>query len=104
MSSDLGYDPCDRYSFPYQQGERPFDATSLEFDEGVIEGAPDLILNTFLTTLVTDSYFDGPNGYRTMDMALRLFYKKSSDSAYNDIAFPDLFAACLDQAFTWELG
>lgn len=100
----LGYDPCDRHSFPYQSQDPPFDATSLEFDEGVLEQAPHLVLNEFLVTLTDEVYFDGPNGYRTMDMALRLFWKKAGDSAFYDIAFPDLFAACLDQAMIWEVG
>lgn len=104
LNDPLGYDPTDRHSFPYQQQDPPFDATSLEFDDTVIEDAANLILNNYLLALTNDPYFDGANGYRTIDMALRLFWKKSNDSAFEDIAFPDLFAACLDQAFIWEVG
>lgn len=101
---ELGYDPSDRHSFPYQHDDPPFDATSLEFDPVVLDRAPDLDVMEILSDLTAKYDDDGPSEYRQLDMALRLFYKKSNDSAFDDIPFPDLFAACLHQAEIWERG
>lgn len=100
----LGYDPCDRHSFPYQANDPPFDATSLEFDDVDLSTAADLVLNNYFVELTNRPYFDGANGYRTIDMALRLFLKKANASELQDIALPDIFAVCLEQAFIWEVG
>lgn len=102
-SNDLGYDPTDRNSFPYQKQDPPFGYNDLWFADTTIDNAADLDLDDFLVEL-TGSNFDGARGYRTIDMALRLFHKAAADPACNDLAFPDLFAACLDQAFIWECG
>lgn len=99
----LGYDPCDRHSFPYQQSDPPFDATSLTFDAVVLDQAPDLDAMEVITEMLNYDDDDLTN-FRQLDMALRLFYKISGDSAYNDIAFPDLFGACCLQAMIWERG
>lgn len=101
---ELGYDPSDRHSFPYQANDPPFDATFLEFDPLVMDRAPDLDAMEVIADFAS-SYDDyGPGEYRMLDMALRLFHKKSGDHAFDDIPFPDLFAACLDQAMVWERG
>jgi len=99
----LGYDPCDRYSFPYQEQDPPFDATSLVLDQSSLDRAPDLDVMEVLHTL-TGYDDDGPSNYRMLDMALRLFYKLSDDATYEGISFPDLFAACCDTAMIWENG
>lgn len=105
MTQGLGYDPTDRYSFPYQANDPPFDATSLVLEPLTMELAPELgdinMLEEFLNTFDDE---DRPGAYRCLDMALRLFYKLSGNGAYNDIAFPDLFAACLHTAMIWERG
>lgn len=104
MANELGYDPTDQTSFPYQKNDPPFSANDLALDPSSIDEAPDLDLNYFFTRLTMEPYFNGAPGYRTMDMALRLFHKVAGDPAYADISFCDLFAACLDTAFIWEVG
>jgi hypothetical protein len=99
----IGYDPTDRHSFPYQAQDPPFDATSLGLPDVSPEKAAELDpMETIDTMIGYDN--DGPSNYRMLDMALRTFYKLCNDSAYYDIAFPDLFAACCEQAMIWENG
>lgn len=102
--SDLGYDPTDRNSYPYSKNDLPFGYDDLVLDPVSINSAPDLDLRKYFIELTTTPYFDGPPGYRTMDIALRLFHKVAADDAFSDISMPDLFAACLDTAFIWEVG
>lgn len=104
--SDLGYDPTDRHSFPYQRQDPPFDATSLRLEPISIDRAPMLDTIETIAELLNLEVEETPvaSTYRMLDMALRLFYKISGDTAYNDIAFPDLFAACCDTAMIWERG
>lgn len=100
-TSALGYDPSDLHSFPYQANDPPFDATSLVLED--LERAAELdVMETIADFSNYDN--DGPGEYRTLDMALRLFTKLAGDSAFTDIPYPDLFAAALDQAMTWERG
>ena len=100
----LGYDPRDQNSFPYQADDPPFNWARLRFADVTPTGEHDLFellaeLNTY------DD--DGPSEYRTVDMALRLFTKAIlgfTDHTLTGISYPDLFAACLKQALIWENG
>lgn len=102
-TTQLGYDPCDLYSFPYQEQDPPFDATSLQLEDLERAACTDP-LEAITTLLSYDD--DGPSTYRTLDMALRLFVKLvgSHDNAFDGVAFPDIFGAALDQALIWEHG
>jgi len=101
--SDLGYDPCDRNSFPYQADDPPFGPHRLVLSEITIDRAPDLdAIQTLADMLDYDD--DGPPNYRMLDMALRTFLNIANDPAYEGIDLPTIFAACSYQAMVWERG
>lgn len=102
----LGYDPSDQASFPYQKQDPPFGADDLKLDPVSLDSAPDLDVFNFLVALVNPEAqkYDPTSPYRMLDMGLRLFVKLTRDPAFNDLAYPDLFAAALDTAFIWEDG
>lgn len=104
-AEDLGYDPCDQNSFPYQADDPPFGPHRLTLEDVTPERAAhlDAIYEVAMTIDYDD---DGPSNYRMLDMALRLFNALVHDeqNAYADIAFPDLFGACCRQAQIWERG
>jgi hypothetical protein len=100
----LGYDPCDRHSFPYQANDPPFDATSLALEPSTLRVAAELdIMETISEVIGYPGQRPEPH-FRMLDMALRTFYKIANDSAYEGIDFPSLFAACCDTAMIWENG
>lgn len=102
----VGYDPSDQTRFPYQKQDPPFSDADLVFDHVVIDDAPNLELHNFVFALYCKGRSNHASQYRTVDMALRLFVKSINrdDHAYADIAYADLFTACLDQASIWEDG
>lgn len=104
--AELNYDPCDQASFPYQADDPPFDASRLVLEPSSLESAPTLDIFAYLTELVGPNIQsnDPTTPYRCLDMGLRLFKKLTEDSAFNDIAYPDLLAAAMDTAFIWEFG
>jgi len=104
--NNLGYDPNDQSSFPYQADDPPFNADRLVLDPYSLESAPDLDIFSYLSQLVNPEFqrHDATTPYRTLDMGLRLFVQLTKDPAFNEIAYPDLLAAALDTAFIWEFG
>jgi hypothetical protein len=98
----LGYDPCDQNSFPYQADDPPFGPHRLVIEDPARAAQVDYLEP--LHTLSCTYGDDGPSEYRTLDMALRCFAAVIKDSAFAEIPYPDLFAACLDQALVWERG
>lgn len=74
--------------------------TQLEFEELSLDKAPDLHLESIIFELP----FSGTEIHRIFDAALALYERKCSDTAFEGISRPDIFAVCIDTAMIWEFG
>lgn len=103
--TQLGYDPFDWESYPYQLSDPPFDGSCLVLEPHTLDVAPELDPFEEIATLI-DPDDNGPSAYRTLDMALRLFNRLINDphGHFTELPMPDLFAAALHQALIWERG
>lgn len=87
---------------PLDRGQPYKEMGPIQLDPSTQRLAPDLVLSYMLNNMADD--FDPPEYHRTIDGALMLYEKLCTDTAFEGITRPDLFAACLDTAMIWERG
>jgi hypothetical protein len=104
MNKEIGYNPYDRTSFPYQHDDPPFSQQSLKLSlRTQFKMAEGIGIVDQLEEMKVACQANPNSGYRMLDMALRLFTKLEAESHEGKTTI-DLFVSAIEQAFEWELG